>query len=74
MDLIKKFGEGFEEMIEPLTGAIKTGFSNLIYVDPNAQVKVLSDVAEVGVIVGGAMLAVGFVFGIFKLARHLMGR
>ena len=72
--IVTKFGNGFKGIIAPLAEGIKNGFSNLIYVDPTAEVKVLSDVAEVGLIVGGACLAVGLVFGMFHLVRGLMGR
>ena len=72
--IVTKFGTGFKDIVSPLTEGIKTGFSNLIYVDPAAEVKVLSDLAEVGLIVGGACAAIGLIFGMFHLVRKLMGR
>lgn len=73
-DIVTKFGNGFKDIISPLAEGIKNGFSHLIYVDPTAEVKVLSDVAEVGLIVGGAGLAVGLIFGMFHLVRCLIRR
>ena len=71
--IITAFGQGFTGVIEHLTTGIKTGFSNLLYVDPAAEVKVLSDAAEVGLLLGGVALAVGFVFGVFHFIRKLRG-
>lgn len=71
--IVSKFSEGFTGMLEPLANGLKNGFSNLIYVDPTAEVKVLSDVAEVGLIAGGMALAIGIVMGIFHLVRRIKG-
>ena len=71
--IVTKFASGFTGMIQPLATGIKTGFSNLLYVDPAAEVKVLSDVAEVGLVMGGIALAVGLVMGVFHLIRKLRG-
>lgn len=71
--IVTKFAEGFTGMLQPLAEGIKTGFSNLIYVDPAAEVKVLSDVAEVGLVIGGMALAAGIIMGIFHLVRKLKG-
>ena len=72
-DIVTKFADGFTGILEPIANGLKTGFSNLLYVDPNAEVKVLSDVAEVGLIIGGMALAVGLVMGIFHFVRRLKG-
>ena len=71
--IVQKFASGFTGILEPLAPGLKNGFSNLVYVDPTAEVKVLSDVAEVGLIVGGMALAVGIVMGIFHLVRRIKG-
>ena len=71
--IVQKFTSGFTGMLEPLADGLKNGFSHLIYVDPSAEVKALSDVAEVGLIVGGMALAVGIVMGIFHFVRHIKG-
>ena len=70
-EIVKNFTDGFTGMLEPLAQGIKNGFSHLIYVDPSAEVRVLSDVAQVGLIVGGMALATGLVIGIFHLVRNL---
>ena len=72
-NIVTKFTEGFTGMLQPLADGLKTGFSHLIYQDPAAEVKVLSDIAEVGLIVGGMALAVGIVMGIFHLVRRIRG-
>lgn len=71
--IVTKFASGFTGILQPLANGLKTGFSNLIYVDPAADTKVLSDIAEVGLIVGGMALAVGIMMGIFHLVRHIKG-
>ena len=71
--IVSKFAEGLTGMLKPLAEGFKDGFSNLIYVDPTAEVKVLSDVAEVGLVIGGMALACGIVMGIFHLVRNLKG-
>ena len=70
-NIVSKFAEGFTGMLEPLANGLKNGFSHLLYQDPSAEVKVLSDVAEVGLIVGGMGLAIGIVIGIFHLVRRI---
>ena len=72
-DIVKNFTDGFTGMIEPLADGIKTGFTHLIYQDPAAEVRVLSDVAQCGLILGGVALAVGLVMGVFALVKHLRG-
>lgn len=72
-NIVTKFAEGFTGMLKPLAEGLKTGFSSLIYVDPTAEVKVLSDVAEVGLVIGGIALACGIVMGIFHFVRSLKG-
>ena len=72
-NIVTKFSEGFTGMLEPLANGLKNGFSNLIYQDPTAEVRVLSDIAEVGLIVGGMALAIGIVMGIFHLVRRIRG-
>ena len=72
-EIVTSFTSGFTGMIQPLAEGIKSGFTALIYQDPAAEVKALSDVAQVGLVVGGIALAVGLVFGVFKMIRHLRG-
>lgn len=69
--IITSFTEGFTGMIAPLAEGIKTGFSQLIYVDPSATTPVLSDIAQVGLALGGMGLAIGLVMGVFAFIKHL---
>ena len=71
--IVQHIADGFTGIIEPLAQGIKTGFSHLIYADPSAAEPVLSDVAQVGLVVGGVGLAIGLVMGIFAFIRHLRG-
>jgi len=71
-DIITNFTDGFTSMIEPFANGIKTGFTHLLYADPAAEVKVLSDIAQVGLIVGGAACAIGFIYGLFRLVKGLL--
>ena len=72
-EIVQHITDGFTGMIQPLAEGIKTGFTYLLYQDPTAEVKALSDVAQVGLVVGGIALAVGLVFGVFKMIRCLRG-
>ncbi|MBQ9099695.1 MAG: hypothetical protein IJY50_09750 [Clostridia bacterium] len=72
-DIVKQIGDGFTGIIEPMTQGIKTAFSHLIYADPAAAEPVLSDIAKVGLTVGGIGLAIGLVMGIFAFIKHLRG-
>lgn len=72
-DIVTTFASGFTGIITPLSTGIKTGFTNLIYVDPAAADPVLSAPAQVGLIVGGMAFAVSLVVGIFHAIRKLRG-
>ena len=72
-NIVTKFAEGFTGIIEPLAEGIKTGFTNLIYQDPAAATPVLSDVAQVGLVVGGMALAIGLIMGVFHFIRRIRG-
>ena len=71
-DLIQAFGDGFTGMLEPMATGIKTGFTHLIYQDPAAESRVLSDLAQVGMLIGGAACAIGLIFGMFRMVRNLL--
>ena len=71
-ELITHFGEGFTGMIEPLANGIKTGFTHLLYQDPAAEVLVLSDLAQVGMIIAGAGFSIGLIVGCAALVRNLL--
>ena len=69
MQFVTKIFSGFTETIKGLSGGIKDAFTNVIYVDPAASEKVMSDVAEFGFIAGGVTLAIGVVWGTFRFIR-----
>lgn len=71
--IVSAFSKGFTGIIGDLAKGIKDGFTNLIYVDPEAASPVLSAPAQVGLVVGGIALAVGMITGIFGFIRHLRG-
>ena len=71
--IVSAFASGFTGIIDPITTAIKTGFSNLLYADPTVAEPVLSDVAQVGLVLGGMGVCVGLVMGIFAFIKHLRG-
>ena len=74
MEFVSKIFSGFTDTIKGLTGGLKDAFLNLIYVDPSAEAKVLSDVAEYCFVAGGVVLAIGIVWGTFRLIRAKMPR
>lgn len=57
------------QTIEGLGSAIKTGFLNLIYVDPNATEKVVSDFAKFGFAMMGFGLGLTILFLIIRKIR-----
>ena len=74
MNFVSKIFTGFTDTIKALTGGVKDAFTNFIYVDPSASEKVISDVAEYCLILGGVLLAIGIVWGTFRLIRAKMPR
>ena len=68
-DLISKMFSGCTDAITGLNSGIKTGFLNLIYVDPAATTKELSGIVEFAFIFGGVTLAIGIVWGTFRFIR-----
>lgn len=69
MQFVTMIFSGFTDTIKGLAGGIKDGFLNLIYVDPSASEKVMSDIAEFCFVAGGVTLAIGIVWGTFRLIR-----
>lgn len=67
-ELINQIFTGFSDTIKGLSGGIKDAFLNIIYEDPSATTKVLSDFAKFGFIIMGFGLACSLVFlGIRKI-------
>lgn len=68
-ELLSLLFESFTTVITGLAGGIKGAASNLIYEDPNAEVKVLSDVIQFIFIVAGLSIAMTVFFMVFRLIR-----
>ena len=69
-DIIKNIFSGFSETIKGLAGGIKDAFLNILYVDPSASEKVLSDVAQFGFLFLGLSMAIGLVYVAVRLIRR----
>lgn len=59
----------FNDVIDGFSTGIKTAFMNILYQDPAAAEKVLSDPVKFCLIFMGLGAAVGLVFGMFRLIR-----
>lgn len=68
-EMVKKIFTSFTDVITNLSSGIKSAFTNIIYEDPTAAEKVLSAPVEFALIFAGVSLAVGLVYGAFKLIR-----
>lgn len=67
--MVKKIFTSFTDVITNLSSGIKSAFTNIIYEDPTATEKVLSAPVEFALIFAGVSLAVGLVYGAFRLIR-----
>ena len=68
-EMVKKIFTSFTDVITNLSSGIKSAFTNIIYEDPTATEKVLSAPVEFALIFAGVSLAVGLVYGAFRLIR-----
>ena len=68
-ELINEIFSGFTNAIQGLASGIKDAFLNIIYVDPSASERVLSDFAKFGFVMIGLTLALSIVFGIVRKIR-----
>lgn len=68
-DIVTKIFSGFTETITNLASGIKSAFLNILYEDPAASSKVLSSVAEFGLVFMGISLAIGLVYGAVRLVK-----
>lgn len=68
-EIIKQIFAGFSETITGLGAGIKDAFMNLFYVNPTAEVLVVSDVAKFGFLMLGLTMATGLVFGAVRLVK-----
>lgn len=68
-ELLSLLFESFTTVVTGLAGGIKESVSNLIYVDPNASTKVLSDAVQFIFIIAGLSIAMTVFFMVFRLIR-----
>lgn len=68
-ELLSLLFESFSMVITGLAGGIKDSVSNLIYVDPKAEVKVLSDAVQFIFVIAGLSIAMTVFFMVFRLIR-----
>lgn len=69
-DIVKTIFTSVGDVIEGMMSAIKTAASNLIWVDPAAETKVMSDVFQFGLTFLGISLAFGLGMMVFRLIRR----
>ena len=65
--MVQTIFSSFTDVIGGMAGGIKEAFMNIIYVDPSASEKVLSDIAQFGFYGIGISLAIGLVVGTYHV-------
>ena len=68
-DIVSKIFTGFADTITNLGKGIKDSFEQILYVDPTAETKVLSSVAEFGLVFFGISMAIGLVYTAIRLVK-----
>lgn len=68
-ELINQIFTGFTDAIKGIASGLKNAFEQIIYVDPSATEKVLSDFAKFSFIIMGLSLAFSVVFLIVRKIR-----
>ena len=68
-ELINQIFTGFTDAIKGISSGLKNAFEQIIYVDPSATEKVLSDFAKFSFIMMGLSLAFSVVFLIVRKIR-----
>ena len=68
-ELITEMFSTFSTTTSGLAGGVKDMFMNLLYVDPTAEVLVLSDFAKFGFVMAGSSLALGLGYFIIRKIR-----
>ena len=68
-ELINQIFTGFTDAIKGIASGLKNAFEQIIYVDPSATEKVLSDFAKFAFIMMGLSLAFSIVFLIVRKIR-----
>lgn len=69
-DIVSKIFTGFTTTITNLASGVKTAFLNILYENPEAETKVLSSVAEFGLVFLGISMAIGLVYGAIRMVRN----
>ena len=69
-DIVSKIFTGFTETITNFASGVKNAFMNILYENPEAETKVLSSVAEFGLVFIGISLAIGLCYGALRLIRR----
>ena len=68
-DIVAKIFTGFTQTITNLATGIKDAFLNILYENPEAETKVLSSVAEFGLVFLGISMAIGLVYGAIRMVK-----
>lgn len=68
-DIVQKIFTGFSQTITNLASGIKDAFLNILYENPEAETKVLSSVAEFGLVFLGISMAIGLVYGAISMVK-----
>ncbi len=68
-ELVTQMFSTFNETITGLAGGVKDMFMNMLYVDPKAEVLVLSDFAKFGFVMAGLSMALGLGYFIIRKIR-----
>ena len=68
-DIVSKIFTGFTQTITNLASGVKDAFVNILYENPEAETKVLSSVAEFGLVFLGISMAIGLVYGAIRLVK-----
>ena len=68
-DIVSKIFTGFTDTITNLASGVKSAFVNILYENPEAETKVLSSVAEFGLVFLGISMAIGLVYGAIRLVK-----
>lgn len=68
-ELITEMFGSFSTVISGLGGGIKDFFMEILYVDPNATEKVISDFAKFGFVMAGLSMALGLGYVVLRKIR-----
>ena len=69
-EMVNTIFSSFTDVISGLSNGIKTAFVNILYQDPDASEKVISDPVKFALIFAGVALASGLVMGAFRWIRN----